>query len=61
MQRRVVSKDGFRFSDGTVLPEGAFLSVAARPAHFDPCEYFVYFPLWYLVVCLEALSVNLSI
>ncbi|KAJ7302011.1 cytochrome P450 [Mycena albidolilacea] len=34
--RRVVSKDGFRFSDGTVLPQGAFLSIAARPAHFDP-------------------------
>ncbi|KAJ7878446.1 cytochrome P450 [Mycena leptocephala] len=39
MQRRVVSKDGFRFSDGTMLPQGAFLSVAARPAHFDPSNY----------------------
>ncbi|KAF7365863.1 hypothetical protein MVEN_00460800 [Mycena venus] len=39
MQRRVVSKDGFRFSDGTVLPQGAFLSVAARPAHYDPSNY----------------------
>jgi hypothetical protein len=37
MTRKVVSKDGFRFSDGTFLPEGAFVSVAARPTHYDPC------------------------
>ncbi|KAJ7333989.1 cytochrome P450 [Mycena albidolilacea] len=39
MQRRVISKDGFRFSDGTVLPHGAFMSVASLPAHFDPSNY----------------------
>ncbi|KAJ7237055.1 cytochrome P450 [Mycena haematopus] len=39
MQRRVVSKDGFRFSDGTVLPYGTFLSVAARPVHYDTSKY----------------------
>ncbi|KAJ7237053.1 cytochrome P450 [Mycena haematopus] len=39
MQRRVVSRDGFRFSDGTVLPYGAFLSVAGRPVHYDASKY----------------------
>ncbi|KAJ7362974.1 cytochrome P450 [Mycena albidolilacea] len=31
MWRKVVAKDGFRFSDGTVLPYGTFLSVARAP------------------------------
>jgi cytochrome P450 len=39
MQRRVMSKNGFRFSDGTLLPYGAFLSVASRPVHFDASKY----------------------
>ncbi|KAK6967074.1 cytochrome P450 [Favolaschia claudopus] len=36
MQRRVVSPTGFCFSDGTVLPQGAFLSVASKAAHYNP-------------------------
>ncbi|KAJ6546719.1 cytochrome P450 [Mycena vulgaris] len=36
MTRKVVAKDGFRFSDGTLLPYGSFVSVAGRPAHYDP-------------------------
>ncbi|KAJ7480630.1 cytochrome P450, partial [Mycena latifolia] len=39
MARKVVAKDGFRFSNGTVLPYGSFLSVAARPTHYDPSNY----------------------
>ncbi|KAJ6483217.1 cytochrome P450 [Mycena sanguinolenta] len=39
MQRRVVAKDGFRFSNGTLLPRGSFLSVASRPVHYDPSKY----------------------
>ncbi|KAJ7796327.1 cytochrome P450 [Mycena olivaceomarginata] len=39
MRRRVVAKDGFRFSDGTVLPYGAHLSVALRPTHYDESNY----------------------
>ncbi|KAF8149663.1 cytochrome P450 [Mycena galopus ATCC 62051] len=35
MIRKVVAKDGFRFSDGTVLPEGAMVCAAARPIHYD--------------------------
>ncbi|KAJ7888872.1 cytochrome P450 [Mycena olivaceomarginata] len=35
MNRRVVAKDGFRFSDGTFVPRGSFLCVAARPTHYD--------------------------
>jgi hypothetical protein len=38
MQRRVVSKDGFRFSDGTVLPHGAFMSIPSRAVHYDTCK-----------------------
>ncbi|KAJ7819252.1 cytochrome P450 [Mycena olivaceomarginata] len=38
MRRRVVAKDGFRFSDGTVLPYGAYLSVALQPTHYDECN-----------------------
>ncbi|KAJ7870824.1 cytochrome P450, partial [Mycena olivaceomarginata] len=39
MRRRVVAKDGFRFSDGTVLPYGAYLGVALRPTHYDESNY----------------------
>ncbi|KAJ6469684.1 cytochrome P450 [Mycena vulgaris] len=39
MTRKVVAKDGFRFSDGTLLPYGSFVSVAGRPAHYDPGNY----------------------
>ncbi|KAJ7789542.1 cytochrome P450 [Mycena olivaceomarginata] len=39
MRRRVVAKDGFRFSDGTVLPYGAYLSVALQPTHYDESNY----------------------
>ncbi|KAJ7485721.1 cytochrome P450 [Mycena latifolia] len=39
LERKVVAKDGFRFSDGTVLPYGSFLSVAVRPTHYDPLNY----------------------
>lgn len=37
MVRKVVAKDGFRFSDGTVLPYGAYVSVASRATHYDNC------------------------
>jgi len=39
MVRRVVAKDGFRFSNGTILPHGAYLTVAARPTHYDNLNY----------------------
>ncbi|KAJ7132658.1 cytochrome P450 [Mycena filopes] len=39
MTRKVVVKDGFRFSDGTVVPYGSYVSVAARPTHYDPANY----------------------
>ncbi|KAK7007990.1 cytochrome P450 [Favolaschia claudopus] len=39
MSRKVVAKEGFRFSDGTVLPRGAYLSVAARATHYDDSKY----------------------
>ncbi|KAJ6600446.1 cytochrome P450 [Mycena vulgaris] len=39
MIRKVVSKDGFRFSDGTVLPNGSFVCAAARAIHYDASNY----------------------
>ncbi|KAJ7933063.1 cytochrome P450 [Mycena leptocephala] len=39
MSRKVVARDGFRFSDGTVVPRGAYLSVAARATHYDESNY----------------------
>ncbi|KAJ6544498.1 cytochrome P450, partial [Mycena capillaripes] len=39
MQRRVMAKEGFRFSDGMVLPYGAFISVAAGPTHYDTSKH----------------------
>ncbi|KAJ7486891.1 cytochrome P450 [Mycena latifolia] len=39
MPRKVVSKQGFRFSDGTVLPYGAFMEIAATETHHDPALY----------------------
>ncbi|KAF8209541.1 cytochrome P450 [Mycena galopus ATCC 62051] len=39
MIRKVVSKDGFRFSDGTVLPNGSFVGAAARAIHYDASNY----------------------
>ncbi|KAJ7489663.1 cytochrome P450 [Mycena galericulata] len=39
MTRKVVSKDGFRFSDGTVLPYGTYLCVAARAVHYNRANY----------------------
>ncbi|KAJ7796325.1 cytochrome P450 [Mycena olivaceomarginata] len=39
MRRRVVAKDGFRFSDGTVLPYGSYLGVALQPTHYDESNY----------------------
>ncbi|KAJ7902538.1 cytochrome P450 [Mycena olivaceomarginata] len=38
LPRIVVAKDGFTFSDGTTIPHGSFLSVAAT-VHFDPANY----------------------
>jgi hypothetical protein len=35
MTRKVVAKEGFRFSNGVVLPEGAYVTVAAKPTHYD--------------------------
>ncbi|KAJ7078772.1 cytochrome P450 [Mycena epipterygia] len=39
MMRKVVKPGGYTMSDGTVLPPGAFVSVAARAAHHDPEFY----------------------
>ncbi|KAF7340466.1 hypothetical protein MVEN_01966900 [Mycena venus] len=39
MVRKVVARDGFRFSDGTVLPQDTYLCVAARPTHYDEANY----------------------
>ncbi|KAJ7205715.1 cytochrome P450 [Mycena pura] len=39
MLRRVVAKEGFRLSNGTVLPYGSYLSVAARASQHDPANY----------------------
>ncbi|KAJ7192114.1 cytochrome P450 [Mycena pura] len=39
MIRKVVAKDGFRFSDGTVLPNGSFVCAAARAIHYDASNY----------------------
>ena len=36
MVRKVVAKDGFVFSDGTVIPHGAILSVPIIEVHRDP-------------------------
>ncbi|KAJ7231798.1 cytochrome P450, partial [Mycena rebaudengoi] len=36
MLRKVVHPDGFKFSDGTVLPQGSFVNVAVRAVHLDP-------------------------
>ncbi|KAJ7860750.1 cytochrome P450 [Mycena leptocephala] len=39
MIRKVVAKDGFRFSDGTVLPNGSFVCAASRAIHYDASEF----------------------
>ncbi|KAJ7086865.1 cytochrome P450 [Mycena belliarum] len=39
MMRRVVAPEGFTFSDGTTIPDGAFLSVPANAIHSDPDNY----------------------
>ncbi|KAJ7203650.1 cytochrome P450 [Mycena pura] len=39
MVRKVVAKDGFAFSDGTVIPHGAILSVPIIEVHRDPALY----------------------
>ncbi|KAK7007969.1 cytochrome P450 [Favolaschia claudopus] len=39
MPRRVVAKEGFRFSDGTVLSEGSYLSIAVLATHKDDSKY----------------------
>ncbi|KAJ7644754.1 cytochrome P450 [Roridomyces roridus] len=39
MNRRVIAKEGFRFSDGSFLPYGAYLCVAAQPTHLDGANY----------------------
>ncbi|KAF7367812.1 hypothetical protein MSAN_00845500 [Mycena sanguinolenta] len=39
MTRKVIAKEGFRFSDGTVLPCGSYVSVATRPTHYDESKY----------------------
>ncbi|KAJ7438633.1 cytochrome P450 [Mycena galericulata] len=37
--RKVVAKDGFKFTDGTTIPYGAFLSVPGDPMHHDQANY----------------------
>ncbi|KAJ6557712.1 cytochrome P450 [Mycena capillaripes] len=39
MLRKVVAPDGFTFSDGTMIPFNAFLSVVGNAAHCDPANY----------------------
>ncbi|KAJ7101571.1 cytochrome P450 [Mycena belliarum] len=39
MMRRVIAKEGFQFSNGAVVPYGAFVAVASRPAHYDSANY----------------------
>ncbi|KAJ6534180.1 cytochrome P450 [Mycena capillaripes] len=39
MGRKVVAPDGFTFSDGTVIPCNAFLSVVGNAVHHDPANY----------------------
>ncbi|KAF7317577.1 hypothetical protein MKEN_00844700 [Mycena kentingensis (nom. inval.)] len=39
MSRKVVAKEGLRLSDGTWLPYGSLLCVAAKPAHFDSANH----------------------
>ncbi|KAF7367741.1 hypothetical protein MSAN_00838000 [Mycena sanguinolenta] len=39
MRRKIVAKEGFQFSDGTILPSGSYLTVAARPTHYDESKY----------------------
>ncbi|KAF7367761.1 hypothetical protein MSAN_00840100 [Mycena sanguinolenta] len=39
MARKVIAKEGFRFSDGTVLPCGSYLAAASRPTHYDESKY----------------------
>ncbi|KAJ7876710.1 cytochrome P450 [Mycena olivaceomarginata] len=39
MSRKVVAKEGFRFSNGIVLPNGAYVNVAAKPTHYDDANY----------------------
>ncbi|KAJ7660365.1 cytochrome P450 [Mycena polygramma] len=39
MMRKVVAKDGFKFSDGTTVPYNALLGVAGAPAHYDSANY----------------------
>lgn len=36
LRRKVVAKDGFRFSDGTTIPYGSFISVPGKATHYDP-------------------------
>ncbi|KAJ6578740.1 cytochrome P450 [Mycena vulgaris] len=39
MVRKVVHPDGFAFSDGVVIPYKSFITVSARPVHYDPTIY----------------------
>ncbi|KAJ7287864.1 cytochrome P450 [Mycena rebaudengoi] len=39
MTRKVVTKKGFTFSNGTFLPYGAFVSLTVLPVHLDDANY----------------------
>ncbi|KAJ7029678.1 cytochrome P450 [Mycena alexandri] len=39
MNRTVVAKEGFRFSDGTIIPHNSFVYVAARATHYDEANF----------------------
>ncbi|KAF7360639.1 hypothetical protein MVEN_00795600 [Mycena venus] len=39
MLRKVISKDGFTFSDGKTIPYGSFVSAAMATVHQDPANY----------------------
>ncbi|KAJ7022191.1 cytochrome P450 [Mycena alexandri] len=36
---QVVAKEGFQFSDGTILPHGALMYVASRATHYDEANF----------------------
>ncbi|KAJ7501718.1 cytochrome P450 [Mycena galericulata] len=39
LARKVMAKEGFKFSDGTTIPYGAFVSVPGNAMHYDQANY----------------------
>lgn len=42
--RKVLPADGYKFANGTVLPQGSFINVAMRSIHHDPGIYILKIP-----------------